>query len=71
MSNCDSGNGGLTGHSFKTHTIEEIHNSEFTRNIQEVSRGYKPVECNTCWVKEKNGYSKQTYIYKQNVQRCN
>ena len=56
MSNHDSGNGGLTGHSFKTHTIEEIHNSEFTRNIRkQFLAGEKPAECNTCWVKEDNG----------------
>ena len=43
MSNHDSGNGGLTGHSFKTHTIEEIHNSEFTRNIRkQFLAGEKP-----------------------------
>jgi len=49
-------NGGLTGHNFKDHTIEEIHNSEFTRKIRkQFLAGEKPVECNTCWVKEDNG----------------
>ena len=56
MSNYEQGNGGQTGHNFKTHTIEEIHNSEYTRNLRKkFLRGYKPIECNTCWVKEKNG----------------
>jgi len=54
MSNHTSG--GLTGHNFKDHTIEEIHNSEFTRKIRkQFLAGEKPVECETCWTKEDNG----------------
>ena len=56
MSNYDTGNGGQTGHNFKTHSIEEIHNSEFTRKIRkQFLAGEKPVECATCWTKEANG----------------
>ena len=56
MSNYEQGNGGQTGHNFKTDTIEDIHNSEYTRNLRKkFLKGYKPIECNTCWVKEKNG----------------
>jgi len=59
-------NGGLTGHNFKDHTIEEIHNSEFTRKIRkQFLAGEKPVECNTCWVKEDNGgKSRRTFTNK-------
>jgi organic radical activating enzyme len=66
MSNHDSGNGGLTGHNFKEHTIEEIHNSEFTRKIRkQFLAGEKPTECNTCWVKEENGgKSRRTFTNK-------
>jgi len=48
--------GGLTGHNFKDNTIEEIHNSEFTRKIRkQFLAGEQPSECATCWVKEENG----------------
>ena len=51
MSNYEQGNGGQTGHNFKNNTIEEIHNSEYTRNLRkEFIKGHKPTECNTCWV---------------------
>ena len=62
--------GGETGHNFKEHSVEEIHNSEFTRKIRkQFLAGKKPVECNTCWIKEDNGgYSRRTFtnkIYKE------
>lgn len=59
-------NGGTTGHNFKTHTIEEIHNSEFTRNIRkQFLAGEEPVECDRCWIKEDNGSgSRRTFTNK-------
>ena len=64
MSNHESG--GLTGHNFKDNTIEEIHNSEFTRNIRkQFLAGKRPAECNTCWVKEDaGGKSRRTFTNK-------
>jgi len=66
MSNDDNGDGGLTGHNFKKHTIEEIHNSKFTRKIRkQFLAGEQPSECATCWVKEENGgKSRRTFTNK-------
>jgi len=66
MSNNDNGDGGLTGHNFKEHTIEEIHNSKFTRKIRkQFLAGEQPSECATCWVKEENGgKSRRTFTNK-------
>lgn len=62
----DHTSGGTTGHNFKTHTIEEIHNSEFTRKIRkQFLAGEEPVECSRCWIKEKNGdKSRRTFTNK-------
>ncbi len=52
----DHPSGGTTGHNFKTHTIEEIHNSEFTRKIRkQFLAGEEPEECSKCWIKERGG----------------
>lgn len=64
MSNHSSG--GLTGHNFKNNTIEEIHNSEFTRKIRkQFLAGETPEECSTCWIKEASGgKSRRTFTNK-------
>lgn len=66
MSNFEQGGGGLTGHNFKNHSIEEIHNSEFSKKIRkQFLAGEKPIECNTCFVKEKHGgKSRRTFTNK-------
>ena len=66
MSNHEEGDGGLTGHNFKNHTIEEIHNSEFTRKIRkQFLAGERPNECSTCWIKEDaGGKSRRTFTNK-------
>ena len=59
-------NDGTTGHNFKTHTIEEIHNSEVTRKIRrQFLAGEEPVECGRCWIKEDGGAgSRRTFTNK-------
>lgn len=64
MSNHSSG--GLTGHNFKHNSIQEIHNSDFSKKIRkQFLAGEQPEECNTCWIKEQaSGKSRRTFTNK-------
>jgi len=51
-------NGGLTGYNWATHDTKTIQNSDIHKRLRlEILNGEKPVECNTCWIKEAKGAS--------------